>query len=117
MTTDAARRLAALMPPEKAAQLLDDLVYERVIACVDLDELYRFEQELWCALGDCGLDADAVITATDELIRIALTNVADDERRHVRHMSPASYETTLRECDRIEREHHERLRAEANKTT
>lgn len=81
-----------LLPPAQAAKLLDAVVYERVFGCIDLDELYQFEQELWSALAECGFDDTAIPQTTDAMIRTALTRVPEDERRHVQHVMPAEDE-------------------------
>lgn len=73
---------AALITPERATKLLDEIVFERVLGFVDLDGLYRFEQELWCALGECGLDDDEIAEEAKAMIDRALARIADDPRRY-----------------------------------
>lgn len=47
-----------MIGPEVAGKLLDEVIYEQVLGCIDLDELYRFELELTLALAECGLEDD-----------------------------------------------------------
>ncbi|NVB83151.1 MAG: hypothetical protein HOV81_32555 [Kofleriaceae bacterium] len=73
---------AALITPERATKLLDEIVFERVLGFVDLDGLFGFEQELWCALAECGLDDDAIAEASKAMIDRALARIAEDPRRY-----------------------------------
>ncbi len=75
-------RLATLIPPEYATKLLEDLVYERVLGFLDLDGLYQFEQELWFALGECGVDDAALAGEAKAMIDRALARLGDDPRRY-----------------------------------
>jgi len=38
---------------DKAAQLLDDVLYTRVMECVDLRKLLMVEIDLWASLSEC----------------------------------------------------------------
>lgn len=88
--------VAALMTPEQASKLLDEVVYERVVGCIDFDALFQFEQELWHALYECGLDDEGVIQATDQLIERALARAGTDPRRHC---SDETYAEVLADCE------------------
>ena len=70
---------------EQAAALLDRLVYEQVLACIDLDELYRLEQSI--AVLAAELDGVAEAQAT-ELARAmldgALARLPGDVRSYLR---------------------------------
>ncbi|MGN6109904.1 MAG: hypothetical protein ACTHU0_32655 [Kofleriaceae bacterium] len=73
-------------PPLSANQLeqvLHDLIYERVLGLIDLDALFRFEQELWLVLGRIGLDDDRIGELADELVARSLRRAAEDPRRHM----------------------------------
>lgn len=77
-----------LIAPEQAAKLLDELVYERVVECIDFDALFGFEQELWMALGDIGVADDHIPDVTNELIGMALAKIKNDERRWMNSDAP-----------------------------
>ena len=82
---------APLLAPDKAGQLLDEVIYERVLSCIDLDGLFQFEQELWAAFDDCGFADEDVPDMVKALIDKALHRVPDDPRRYsdVRSFGPA----------------------------
>lgn len=71
-----------LLPPAQADKLLEELVYERVVECIDFDALYQFEQELWCALGDL-VAPDEVAEVAAEMVGRALVRTREDERRWI----------------------------------
>lgn len=78
----------ALLTPERATKLLEDIVYERVLGFLDLDALYRFEQELWFALGECGVEEAAIAEQAKAMIDRALARLADDPRRYASFEPP-----------------------------
>ena len=73
---------APLLAPDKAGQLLDEVIYERVLGFIDLDGLFRFEQELWAAFDDCGFAEEVVPDLAKAMIDRALHRVPDDPRRY-----------------------------------
>lgn len=86
--TGTPRTVPVLLTPERAAKLLEEVVYERVLSFLDLDELYRFEQELWFALGECGIDEAAIADEAKAMIDRALARLADDPRRYASFEPP-----------------------------
>ena len=90
---------APLLAPEHAAKLLDEVVYERVLALVDLDGLYRFEQELWFAFHECGIEGDHVPELVKDMLDRALVRALGDPRRYATFGPP---ECSL--CDEAERD-------------
>ena len=73
---------APLLAPDKAGLLLDEVIYERVLAFIDLDGLFQFEQELWTAFDECGFSEEDVPDLVKALIDKALHRVPDDPRRY-----------------------------------
>lgn len=78
MSGQSHRPLAALMPPEKAAQLLDEVVHERVRELIDFCCLLDFEQELWRALRDCGLPRNECPLISAQMIARALARIGEE---------------------------------------
>jgi hypothetical protein len=68
---------------QQASRLLDDVIYERVLAFVDLAALHRFELELWCSLGECGVADAEIADLAKQLIDRALARIPDDPRRYM----------------------------------
>ncbi len=72
-----------LLAPEQAGRLLDEIIYERVLGCIDVDALLTFECELSCAFEECGFEGDPnVANLVTEMIDRALHR-AREERWHV----------------------------------
>jgi hypothetical protein len=71
-----------VLPADRANELAEQLIYERVIGCIDFDALFRFEQELWCVLGAINDDDREVAALSKELIDKALRLMPDDPRRY-----------------------------------
>jgi hypothetical protein len=73
-----------LIAPDKAAKLLDDVLYERVLRCVDLQALLVIEVDLWVALSEYEPQADDEHTrrVAKEMIDRALARLPDEDRRH-----------------------------------
>lgn len=72
-----------LLAPEHASRLLDDVLYERVLACVDLEVLFLLETELWLALAQCEIaDDEAAKQLAKALIDRALRRLPDEPRRY-----------------------------------
>lgn len=73
----------ALIPADHAGALLDEVVYERVLACLQLPSLFKFELDLWVAVYECGFaDEDRARAIASEMIDRALHRIADDEQRY-----------------------------------
>jgi hypothetical protein len=49
---------APLIAPGDAGKLLDEIIYERVLSCIDVDALLTFECELSSAFDECDFDGD-----------------------------------------------------------
>jgi hypothetical protein len=81
-----------LLRPDQAAKLLDDVLYERVLGCIDLEALFMVEVDLWVALSesDVGDDDTAKLLAKDLTDR-ALRRLPDEERRYG-PMRPCGFE-------------------------
>jgi hypothetical protein len=77
-----------LLSAEQATKLLDDLVYERVLSFIDLDGLFGFEQELWCAYEELGASGDNVPIAVKTMIDRALVRLCEDPRRYMTFGEP-----------------------------
>jgi len=75
---------APLLTPEKANQLLEEVVYERVVGFIDLEGLFDFERELWCAYDDTEVaDEEEVPKLVKAMVDRALLRFLDDPRRYV----------------------------------
>ncbi|HET7505176.1 MAG TPA: hypothetical protein VFK02_29360 [Kofleriaceae bacterium] len=73
----------ALLAPAQAAILLDQVIYEQVLECVDLDALYRLEQSLTMIIADFERDADRAADVAKAIIDRALLRVPDDVRSYL----------------------------------
>ena len=90
----------SVVPADRASDLAEQLIYERVIACIDFDALMLFEQELWCALGAINDDDREVTALAKELIDKALRLMPEDPRRY------AAIQPFGMECELCEQEAH-----------
>jgi hypothetical protein len=76
---------APLFTPTQATALLDQVIYERVLDCVDLDGLYELAQSLTFLVGDLhGMPADQVDELARAMFERALLRLPDDIRRYLR---------------------------------
>jgi hypothetical protein len=101
----------ATLPVDRANELAEQLVYERVIACIDFDQLFRLEQELWFALGAINDDDREVAALSKELIDKALRLMPDDPRRY------AAIQPFGAECELCEQEAHAQPKARTDRRT
>jgi len=80
--------VADSQPPlaaEQAATLLDRLVYEQVLACIDLDELYRLEQSIALLAGELdGIGEKQATELARAMLDGALARLPGDVRRYLR---------------------------------
>ncbi len=92
-----------LIAPDKAAQLLDDVLYERVLGCVDLQALFMVEVDLWVALSEQEPDESDERTrrVAKGMIDRALVRLVDEDRRY------AMVRPFGAECELCEDELHE----------
>jgi hypothetical protein len=94
---------------DHASKLLEHVVYEQVLECIDLDALYELEQALWYALSDCGVPAETIGDIAHDLITKALDQVSGDERRELTMGIPGT------DCDLCEQEARAHARAAATR--
>ena len=67
---------------DMAIKLLDDVVYQRVLSCIDLEELALLEQELFLSAHGVGRsDEESLLLARDVLDR-AFARIQHDPRRY-----------------------------------
>jgi hypothetical protein len=75
-------------PPLGAAQvadLLDHVIHEQVLTCVDLDALHDLEQSLTMLVGDLdGVSPDHAADLAKAMLDRALARLPDDLRRYLR---------------------------------
>ena len=72
---------AALLAPHQATVLLDQVIYEQVLECVDLDALYRLEQSLTVIVAD--FDRDRADDIARDILDRALLRIPDDVRSYL----------------------------------
>jgi hypothetical protein len=93
-----------LMQPDQASKLLDEVIYERVLSFVDLDGLFEFERELWCAYDEAGVaDEVDVPQLVKAMIDRALMRVCDEPRRYM-EFRPSFDPEPFGDCERCEQE-------------
>ena len=82
----------------QVADLLDRVIHEQVVACVDLDALYDLEQSLTLLAGGLdGISADHAADLAEALLDRALRRLPDDLRRYLRAASRPFQGCELRE--------------------
>ena len=85
--------LPPLLTPAQAAVLLDQVIYEQVLECVDLDALYHVAQSLDSMIGEVDGVPDAqVAELARSMIDRALLRLPDDLRGYLRVSEWASRE-------------------------
>jgi hypothetical protein len=72
---------APLIAPHQAAVLLDQLIYEQVFECIDLEALYRVEQSLAMIVAD--FDRERAADLAKAIIDRALLRIPDDVRSYL----------------------------------
>jgi hypothetical protein len=73
-----------LLSPAQAATLLDQVIYEQVLECIDLDALYRLEQSLTLMVGEIdGVPDDRICDTATAMLDRALLRLPDDVRRYL----------------------------------
>jgi hypothetical protein len=74
----------AALPVADATTLLDRLIYEQVVACIDLEELHALEQALTLVAADLdGFSPDRAADLARAMIDAALRRLPDDVRRYL----------------------------------
>jgi hypothetical protein len=72
---------STLLAPHQAAVLLDEVIYEQVLACIDLEALYQLEQSLTMTVADFEGAGDRAADLAKALVDRALLRLPDDVRR------------------------------------
>ena len=75
--------MTPLMHPDQAANVLDQVLYERVADLFDFAGLFELEQQLWSGLQAAGAAEDQIAGIASALLDRALLRLTDDPRRHV----------------------------------
>jgi hypothetical protein len=74
-----------LLTPTQAAVLLDQVIYEQVLSCIDLDELYRVGHSLTSMIDDLdGISEDRVGDLARSILDRAILRLPDDLRSYLR---------------------------------
>jgi hypothetical protein len=100
MTSRANQPRIAPITPAQATILLDQVIYEQVVECIDLDALYKLELQLIMQLGDLGGIADDQIPVlAASMIDRALLRLPTDLRGY---LDAAAW--PMRDCELCEDE-------------
>ena len=74
-----------LLAPDQAGHLLDQVIHERVLECLDLDKLHDLEQSLILTAGDLdGISPSHAADLARAIVDRALAQLAGDARRYLR---------------------------------
>jgi len=74
-----------LLTPVQAETLLDQVVYEQVVECIDLEALCRVEQTLTLMVSEIdGVAGEQVCDLAKAMLDRALRRLPDDLRRYLR---------------------------------
>jgi hypothetical protein len=68
---------------DMATKLLDDVIYQRVLSCIDLEELALLEQELWLSVRAVGRDPDESLQHAREMLDRAFARIQSHPHRYV----------------------------------
>jgi hypothetical protein len=85
-----------------ANKLLDDVIYQRVLSCIDLEALSMLEQELWASVYDTGTSDDDSFRLAQDMLDRAFARIQRDPRRYLLQCDDGSA------CARLERAAQER---------
>jgi hypothetical protein len=95
---------APLLPPAHAAVLLDEVIYEQVLECVDLDALVRLERSLVLMIGEIDdVSDDRARDLAMSMIDRAVVRLPDDVRGYLKVANLLSLDCEL--CDEESRQH------------
>ena len=84
---------AALVTPAQAAVLLDHVIYEQVLECVDVDALVALEQSLTLMLGEVdGVPCERARQLATSMLDRAILRLPDDVRRYMRAAHVLSFD-------------------------
>jgi hypothetical protein len=67
---------------EMATRLLDDVIYQRVLGCIDLEELALLEQELFMSAHGVGRSDEESLLLAREILDRAFARIQHDPRRY-----------------------------------
>ncbi len=95
-----------MITAELAGKLLEDVIYQRVLGCIDLDELSLIEHDLWASLYDLGPSDDEAWQLAREMLDQAFARIQRDPRRYLLQFDEGAA------CERLERAAQERGRDE-----
>jgi hypothetical protein len=73
-----------LLTPAQAKDLLEQVLFEQVVECLDLDALYRLEQSLTMLVGEIdGVASDKVADTARAMLDRALLRLPDNVRAYL----------------------------------
>ena len=79
-----AARSAPLCTPDQAQVLLDHVIYEQVLECVDVDALYEIEQMLILHISELeGIDHDRACEVARSMLDRAVLRLPEDIRTYL----------------------------------
>lgn len=79
-----ARPTPPLLTPAQATDLLEQVLFEQVVECLDLDSIYRLEQSLTMLVGELdGVTSDKVADTAKAMLDRALLRLADNVRAYL----------------------------------
>ena len=74
-----------LFTPPQATALLDQIIYEQVLECIDLDAIYHLERSLTMMIAELhAMPHDRATQTTQALLDRCLLRLPDDIRRYLR---------------------------------
>jgi len=79
---------APLLPPARAARLIDDVIFARVAELIDLPRLYDLEAMLALQIDNLGVDSDQARAVAKAMIDRALMRIARTSRKWTRWAPP-----------------------------
>ena len=95
-----------LLTPTQAAVLLDQVIYEQVLSCIDLDELYRVGHSLTSMIDDLdGIPEDRVGDLARSILDRAILRLPDDLRSYLRVSELAARDACFL-CEEESRQRH-----------
>ena len=77
-----------LLAPARAAQLLDDVIFSRVVELIDLPRLYDLEAMLALQIEDLGAGIEEARASAKEMVDRALLRLAQTSRKWTRWRPP-----------------------------
>jgi hypothetical protein len=94
-----------LLTPTQAAVLLDQVIYEQVLSCIDLDELYRVGHSLTAMIDELdGIPGDRAGDLARSILDRAILRLPDDLRGYLRVSELAARDACFL-CEEEARQH------------